>query len=167
MSKTNENLKDAFAGESKANRLYVAFANKAEEEGFTQVAKLFRAVAEAETVHALNHLRIMGEYKSTAENLNHAVEGEIFEFTKMYPEYLTVAKREGERRAAWSFDVANKVEEIHAGLFSKAVEVLRSNRDLAEVDYYVCGICGNTVEDMAPEKCPICEAPKTKFLKVD
>ena len=167
MSKTNENLKDAFAGESKANRLYVAFAHKAEEEGFTQVAKLFRAVAEAETVHALNHLRIMGEYKSTAENLNHAVEGETFEFTKMYPEYLTVAKREGERQAAWSFDVANKVEEIHAGLFSKAVEVLKSNMDLAEVDYYVCGICGNTVEDMSPEKCPICEAPKTKFLKVD
>lgn len=166
MSRTSENLKDAFSGESQANRRYIAFARKAEEEGLPQIAKLFRAAAEAETVHALNHLRIMKEIKSTAENLDTAIKGETFEFTEMYPEYLSIAREEGERQAAWSFDVANKVEEIHASLFSKAVEVLRSNKDLDEVGYHVCGVCGNTIEGMAPEECPICGASKTKFFKV-
>lgn len=166
MGRTIENLKNAFAGESQANRHYLAFARKAEEEGLTQVAKLFRAAAEAETVHALNHLRIMGEIKSTTENLDTAVSGETFEFEKMYPEYLSNAKQEGNRQAAWSFDVANKVEQVHAGLFSKALKALKNNKELAKVDYYVCSVCGNTVEGMAPEKCPICGAPKTKFFKV-
>ena len=166
MGKTIENLKKAFAGESQANRHYLAFARKAKEEGFTQVARLFRAAAEAETVHALNHLRIMGEIKSTTENLEAAVSGETFEFEKMYPEYLKVAKQEGNRQATWSFDVANKVEQIHAGLFSKALEALRRKKELAKVDYYVCSVCGNTVEGIAPEKCPICGASKTKFFKV-
>lgn len=166
MSRTIENLKDAFSGESQANRRYIAFARKAEEEGLPQAAKLFRAAAEAETVHALNHLRIMKEIKSTAENLDTAIKGETFEFTEMYPEYLSIAREEGERQAAWSFDVANKVEEIHASLFSKAVEALQSNKDLDEVGYHVCGVCGNTIEGMAPEECPICGASKTKFFKV-
>ena len=166
MSRTIESLKDAFAGESQANRRYLAFARKAEEEGFMQVAKLFRAAAEAETIHALNHLRVMGEIKSTVENLDAAVSGETFEYRKMYPEYLSIAKQEGNRQAAWSFDVASKVEEIHAGLFSKAVDALRKKKELAKIDYYVCNVCGNTVEGMAPEKCPICGAPKTKFFKV-
>ena len=166
MSKSIENLKKAFAGESQANRRYLAFAQKAEEEGFTQVAKLFRAAAEAETVHALNHLRIMGEIKSTTENLDTAISGETFEFKKMYPEYLNTAKQEVNKQAAWSFDVANKVEQVHAGLFLKAVETLRNNKELEKVDYYVCSICGNTVESMPPEKCPICGAPKSKFFKV-
>jgi len=165
MSKTTENLKDAFAGESQANRRYLAFAQKAEEEGLSQVAKLFRAAAEAETVHALNHLRILGDVKSTAENLDAAISGETFEFKTMYPEYLSTAKQEGNRQAVWSFDVANKVEQVHAGLFSKAVEALKSKKELAKVDYYICSICGNTVENSAPEKCPICGAPKTKFFK--
>ena len=166
MSRTIENLKGAFAGESQANRRYIAYARKAEEEGLPQAAKLFRAAAEAETVHALNHLRIMKEIKSTAENLDTAIKGETFEFTEMYPEYLSIAREEGERQAAWSFDVANKVEEIHASLFSKAVEALQSNKDLDEVGYHVCGVCGNTIEGMAPEECPICGASKTKFFKV-
>jgi len=166
MSRTIESLKSAFAGESQANRRYVAFARKAEEEGFMQVAKLFRAAAEAETIHALNHLRIMGEIKSTAENLDAAVSGETFEYKKMYPEYLSIAKQEGNRQAAWSFDVANKVEEIHAGLFSKAVDALRNKKELEKIDYYVCNVCGNTVEGTAPEKCPICGAPKIRFFKV-
>ena len=165
MSKTTENLKDAFAGESQANRRYLAFAQKAEEEGLSQVAKLFRAAAEAETVHALNHLRILGDVKSTAENLDAAISGETFEFKTMYPEYLSTAKQEGNRQAVWSFDVANKVEQVHAGLFSKAVEALKSKKELAKVDYYICSVCGNTVENSAPEKCPICGAPKTKFFK--
>ncbi len=159
-------MKDAFAGESQANRRYLAFAEKAEKEGLMQVARLFRAAAEAETVHALNHLRIMGEIKSTIENLDVAVSGETFEFKEMYPKYLSIAKQEEKNQAAWSFDVANKVEQVHAGLFSKAVEALRNNKELTKIDYYVCSVCGNTVEGMAPEKCSICGAPKTKFFKI-
>ncbi|UCF45432.1 MAG: rubrerythrin family protein [Candidatus Bathyarchaeota archaeon] len=165
MTKTNENLKAAFAGESQANRRYLAFARKAEEEGFTQVAKLFKAAAEAETVHALNHLRIIGEIKSTVENLNTAVSGETYEFKEMYPEYIEAAKQEGNKQASWSFDVANQVEQIHASLFSKAIEALKNKKALEKVDYYVCGVCGNTVEDSPPDKCPICGAPKAKFFK--
>jgi rubrerythrin len=165
MGKTAENLKAAFAGESEANRRYLAFAQKAEEEGATQAAKLFRAAAAAETVHALNHLRITGEIKSTADNLKAAVSGETFEFKKMYPEYIGAAKQEGNKQAAWSFDVASKVEQVHAGLFQKAINALESKRELAKGDYYVCSVCGNTVEGAPPENCPVCGAPKAKFFK--
>jgi len=166
MDKTMANLKDAFAGESQANRRYLAFAQKAENEGLTQVAKLFRAAAEAETVHALNHLRIVGQIRSTTENLDAAVSGETFEFKQMYPKYLSIAKQERSQQAVWSFNVANKVEQVHARLFSEAIEALRNNKELAKIDYYVCNVCGNTVEDMAPEKCPICGALRMKFFKV-
>jgi rubrerythrin len=165
MAKTDENLKAAFAGESQANRRYLAFARKAEEEGFTQVAKLFKAAAEAETVHALNHLRITGEIKSTLENLDTAVSGETFEFNEMYPGYIDAAKQEGNKQAAWSFDVANQVEQIHAKLYNKAIDALKNRKALEKVDYYVCGVCGNTVEGAPPDKCPICGAPKEKFFK--
>jgi rubrerythrin len=165
MGKTDENLKAAFAGESQANRRYLAFAQKAEEEGATQAAKLFRAAAAAETVHALNHLRITGEIKATIDNLKTAVSGETFEFEKMYPEYISTAKQEGNKQAAWSFDVANKVEKVHAGLFQKAINALENKREMAKVDYYVCGVCGNTVEGTPPENCPICGSPKEKFFK--
>ena len=164
--KSLENLKEAFAGESQANRRYLAFAKKAEDEGNPQIAKLFRAAAEAETVHAMNHARIMGEIKSTAENLAVAVAGETFEFKNMYPEYIEIAKKEGNKLASWTFDVANKVEEIHAGLFSKAADALKSGKKPAQVDYYVCSVCGNTVEGEAPDMCPICGALKAKFNKV-
>jgi len=166
VSKTQDNLKSAFAGESQANRRYIAFARKADEEGFPQIAKLFRAAAEAETVHAINHLRVMGEIKSTKSNLEAAVSGETFEFLRMYPEYLQTAKQEDDKQAAWSFDVANKVEQIHASLYGKAVQAQKDGRDLPSVDYYVCGVCGNTVEGVPPEICPICGAPKNKFSKV-
>ena len=166
MSKTVENLKNAFAGESQANRRYTAFARKAVEEGFPQVAKLFRAAAEAETVHALNHLRTMGEIKSTTANLEAAFAGETFEFQKMYPEYLKVAVQEDNKQAGWSFDVANKVEHIHADLYTKAMQALKGGADLAKTSYYVCGVCGNTVEGAPPEKCPICGAPKNKFSEI-
>ncbi len=166
MPKTDENLKNAFSGESQANRRYTAFARKAEEEGFPQVAKLFRAAAEAETIHALNHLRIMGEIKSTAANLEAAVAGETFEFQEMYPEYLKAAQQEGNRQAAWSFDVANKVEQVHANLYKKAIEELKGKKDLVGRDYYVCSVCGNTAEGYPPEKCPICGALKAKFNKI-
>ena len=165
MTKTDENLKAAFAGESQANRLYLAFAQKAEEEGFTQAAKLFKAAAEAETIHALNHVRITGQVKSTIDNLGTAVSGETFEFKKMYPEYLAIAKQEGNKQATWSFDVAGKVEQVHAKLYQKAIDALKNKKELEKVDYYVCGVCGNTVEGAPPEKCPICGSPKEKFFK--
>ena len=165
MSDVTDGLKNAFAGESEANRRYLAFARKAQEEGLTQVAKLFRAAAGAETVHALNQLRALGEIKSTAENLDTAISGETFEFKKMYPEYISIAKKEKNIQAAWSFDVANKVEEIHASLFSKAIETVKNKKQLTETDYNVCSVCGNTVEGKAPEKCSICGAPKTKILQ--
>jgi len=165
MGKTDENLKAAFAGESQANRLYLAFAQKAEEEGFTQAAKLFKAAAEAETIHALNHVRITGQVKSTIDNLGTAVSGETFEFKKMYPEYLAIAKQEGNKQATWSFDVASKVEQVHAKLYQKALDALKNKKELEKVDYYVCGVCGNTVEGSPPEKCPICGSPREKFFK--
>ncbi|MCC7560477.1 MAG: rubrerythrin family protein [Methanobacterium sp.] len=161
---TIDNLKEAFAGESKANRTYLAFAKKADEEGYPQVAKLFRAAAEAETVHAHNHLLVMGGIGSTEENLKGAIEGEIEEFEAMYPDFIKEAKEVGNDNAVWTFDVANQVEELHAGLYKKALEALGNNE---EVDYYVCGHCGNTVENEAPDVCPICGALKSDFFKVD
>lgn len=160
---TMDNLKNAFAGESQANRKYLAFAKKAEEEGFKQVAKLFRAAAEAETVHAHNHLRTMGGIRSTKENIQEAIGGETHEFTKMYPQMIEDAKKEGNKQALQSFEVANKVEKIHADLYQKALNSLGKNEP---VDYYVCQTCGNTVEKNAPDKCPICSASKTMFAKI-
>ncbi len=165
MTKTDENLKAAFAGESQANRRYLSFAQKAEEEGFTQIAKLFKAAAEAETIHALNHLRITGQIKSTSENLEIAVHGETFEFKEMYPEYIDSAKQDGNKQATWSFDVANQVEQIHAKLFSKAINILKNKKPMEKVDYFVCGVCGNTIEGSPPDRCPICGTPKEKFFK--
>ncbi|MGQ9569245.1 MAG: rubrerythrin family protein [Thermodesulfovibrionales bacterium] len=164
MSKTEKDLKDAFAGESQANRKYLAFAKKAEQEGYKQVAKLFRAGAEAETVHAHNHLRILGEIKSTKENLQTAIKGETYEFEKMYPEMIEDAKTEGEKSALQSFQYAYEVEKIHAELYKKALENLGKN---PEIDYYVCQVCGNTVEGDPPDKCPICGALKKMFKKID
>jgi rubrerythrin len=166
MDKTSENLKNAFAGESQANRRYLAFAQKADEEGHPLVARLFRAAAEAETVHAMNHVRVMGEVKSTAENLDAAIVGETFEFKQMYPEYLKTARDAKNNQAAWSFNVANQVEQIHADLFTKASKMLRTGKELPKAEYYVCSVCGNTVENEPPEKCPVCGNPKSKFFRV-
>jgi len=165
MPKTDENLKAAFAGESQANRLYLAFAKKAEEEGYTQAAKLFKAAAEAETVHALNHVQITGQVKTTLDNLGTAISGENYEFKKMYPEFLAEAKKEDAKQASWSFDVAGKVEQVHAKLFQKAIDAMKNKKELEKVDYYVCSVCGNTVEGSAPEKCPICGSPREKYFK--
>ncbi|HLB25283.1 MAG TPA: rubrerythrin family protein [Nitrospirota bacterium] len=157
---TMDNLAAAFAGESQANRKYLAFAKKADEEGYPQVAKLFRAAAAAETVHAHNHLGIMEGIGGTADNLKAAVSGETFEFTKMYPGFITQAEADGHKKAKWSFDVANKVEEIHAGLFR---DILSAMPREAGPDFYVCAVCGNTVLGQAPERCPICGAAKEMF----
>jgi rubrerythrin len=166
MSRTEKNLKAAFAGESQANRRYLAFAKKADEDGYPQIAKLFRAAAEAETVHAHNHFRILGGVKSTAENVQEAISGETYEFTKMYPEFLDVAAEEEENQASWSFNIANQVEEVHANLYRGAAASLKSKKDLDKVDYYVCSVCGNTVENQPPTKCPICNASASAFKKV-
>lgn len=167
MAKTDENLKAAFAGESQANRTYLAFAKVAEKEGFPQVAKLFKAAAEAETIHALNHLRVMGKAKTTAENLNAAVSGETYEFTKMYPEFIEEAKKEGNKAALQSFDNANKVEQVHADLYKKALESVNTKKDMVKADIYVCPICGDTFVGDIPDKCPVCGAPKASFKKIE
>lgn len=164
MSKTMNDLAEAFAGESQANRKYLAFAKKAEAEGFPQVAKLFRAAAEAETVHAHAHLREMGGIKSTKENLAEAIGGETHEFVSMYPGMIEDAKAEGNQGALRSFMYANEVEKIHADLYTKALAALGKN---ADVEYYVCQVCGNTVENEAPDECPICKAKKQAFKKID
>jgi rubrerythrin len=164
MSKTENNLKDAFAGESQANRKYLAFAKKAEEEGYKQAARLFRAAAEAETVHAHNHLRELKGIKSTKENLAEAISGETHEFTEMYPVMIEEAKSEGNDGAVRSFHIANEVEKIHAALYKKALETLGSN---VETEYYICKVCGCTVEGEAPDVCPVCGAKKIAFYKID
>ncbi len=164
MSKVEKDLQEAFAGESQANRKYLAFAKKAEEEGYKQVAKLFRAAAEAETIHAHNHLRELGGIRSTKENLKEAINGESYEFQNMYPQMIANAKEEGNDGALRSFNFANEVEKIHAELYKKALENLGKNED---VDYYVCQVCGNTVEGSAPDTCPICGAKKEMFKKID
>ena len=162
-TKTDQNLQEAFAGESQANRKYLAFAKKAEEEGHPQVAKLFRAAAEAETVHAHNHLRVMNGIRSTKENLEQAIGGETHEFKSMYPEMMEAAKSEKNNQAFQTFHFANAVEKLHAALYTKALETLGKNEAL---DYYVCPVCGNTVETSPPEKCPICGVPGKSFIKI-
>jgi len=164
---TKDNLQEAFAGESQANRKYLFFAEKADESGNKQIARLFRAAAEAETVHARNHLRVLGELKSDRENLEAAVGGENYEFTEMYPDFIEQANKENNQAAANSFDLANKVEQIHHGLFREALSKLESGKSFKDAPYYVCQVCGNTVEGDAPERCPVCGAPRSKFKKVE
>jgi len=167
MSSTSANLESAFAGESQANRKYTFFAEKAEEEGYKQVARLFRAAAEAETVHARNHLRVMKGIGSTKDNLVAAIGGENHEFTEMYPGFIKQAEAEGEEKARDSFDLANKVEKIHHGLYQAALDMLEKGQGMDEKPFYVCQYCGNTVEGEAPEKCPVCGAPKRMFKLID
>ena len=163
---TEKNLEDAFAGESQANRKYLAFAKKAGEEGFPHVAKLFRAAAAAETVHAHAHLRALGGIKSTAENLQAAIDGEGFEFREMYPPYLTDAREEGNKQAEISFKNALTVEEVHYNLYNEALEAVKNGEDLEDRKIFICEICGHTVYDEAPEICPVCGAPKSKFTEI-
>lgn len=165
MSKTEENLREAFAGESQANRKYLAFAKQADKEGYPQAAKLFRAAAEAETIHAHAHLRVLGEIKGTAENLKAAINGETHEFKEMYPEMIETAKAEGNKAAERSFTYANAVEEVHARLYQNALQSLDNPPDVA--CYYVCSVCGYTHENEAPDTCPVCGAKSKAFMRVD
>jgi rubrerythrin len=163
---TSENLQEAFAGESQANRQYLAFAMKADEEGYPQVARLFRAAADAETVHAHAHLRVLGRIRDTAANLEAAVVGEGHEYKEMYPKFLAEAESEGNKPAQFSIKNALAVERIHHGLYQEALEAVKGGKDLPESRIWVCQVCGNTVAGEPPEKCPICGAPREKFKDV-
>lgn len=164
MTKTQKNLEEAFAGESQANRRYLGYARQAEKEGYPQVARLFRAVAEAETVHALTHLKHLNGVKSTRENLEEAIAGETHEFNKMYPRMIQEAAEEGKSAVKRSFEFANAVEEIHAGLYQ---EILDNMDNLPDTDYHVCSVCGYTVAGEPPGKCPVCNAAGKAFFRVD
>ncbi|HTY82123.1 MAG TPA: rubrerythrin family protein [Dehalococcoidales bacterium] len=166
MVDTVENLKAAFAGESQANRKYLFFSEKADASGNKQLARLFRAAATAETVHAQNHLKVLGEIKSDKENLQAAINGENYEFTEMYPGFIKQAESESNPAAVKTFNHANQVEQIHHKLFQSALKDVEAGKKLKETVYYVCPVCGNTVEGSAPDKCPICWTPGDRFMKI-
>lgn len=161
MSKTMENLKNAFAGESQANRKYLAFAQKAEQDNKPFAARVFRAAAEAETLHAHSHLRAMKGIGSTEENLKEAIGGETYEFTEMYPPMIQDAEAEGEKAAARGMTLANEAEKVHAEMFKKA---LADPAKAAKV--FVCMVCGHLAEDHAPDACPICGAKGSTYKEI-
>lgn len=163
---TIDNLKAAFAGESQANRKYLAFAKKAETDGLPTIAKLFRATAEAETVHAHAHLRVMGGIGDTKKNLAEAIAGEGHEFQSMYPGFVAEAEKEGNKPALISFKAAMAVEQIHHGLYTEALKAAQAGKDLPAQAVFVCQVCGNTVLGAAQDKCSVCQAPKAKFVEV-
>jgi rubrerythrin len=164
MPTTPQNLATAFAGESQANRKYLAFARQADKEGLPQIARLFRAAAEAETLHALAHLANMGGVGSTLQNLEAAVAGETYEFTEMYPPMVEQARAEGHKSKVM-LDFANRAEKVHAGLFSQALAAMKAGQDLSQMEVYLCPVCGD-LEFGVPEKCPICGAPGARFQKI-
>jgi rubrerythrin len=163
---TQDNLQAAFAGESQANRKYLAFAAKADAERHPQIAKLFRAVAAAETVHAHTHLRVLKGVKDTAANLQAAIDGEACEFQQMYPKFLQEAETEGDKGAVVSFKNALAVEKVHHQLYQEAMQSFKSGKDLPEAAMFVCGVCGHTVAGQAPDRCPVCGAKKELFSEV-
>ncbi len=183
-TKTDGNLKAAFAGESQANRRYLLFADKASQEGQPQIARLFRGAAASETVHARRHSEAMHEtsriaaetpasggqpinVQSTKENLTEAIKGEHYEFTKMYPSFVKQAEEDDNVRAQMSFNRANAVEQIHHGVFESALKALEAKQPLKDESYFVCQVCGNTVAGEAPEKCPICGALHSRSTKAE
>lgn len=165
MQKTMDDLKAAFAGESQANRRYTAFARKADEEGYKQVARLFRAIAAGETVHALSHFKVMDGIQSTRENLKTAIAGEHYEVVTMYPDFMKDAQAEENKAANSSFDRAWNTEKVHEQLYTEALAALDSPQ--GEVfDYYVCPVCGFIHARNAPERCPNCQTIGTRFEKM-
>ena len=165
MSESEESLKEAFAGESQANRRYLAFAVKADQEGYPQVALFFRAAAEAETVHAHNHLRALKGIRSTKENLEEAISGETHEFKSMYPGMIEAAKTEGNKEAERSFNYANEAEKIHAQLYRKLLDTLGTSQE--SYPYYVCPVCGHTTEKAPPDVCPVCGVKGKMFKRIE
>jgi rubrerythrin len=167
MTNTNDNLHAAFAGESQASRKYLYFAEKADKEGQPQIAKLFRAASEAETVHARNHLNAMNGIGPVQENLKTAIEGEHYEFAQMYPGFIDQAKTEQNGKAEQTFNWANQVEKVHHALYQQALKDLEAGKKKEVKPFNVCQRCGYTVEGEAPDKCPVCGALKTMFKKID
>ncbi len=165
MSKTSKNLEDAFAGESQASRKYTAFAKKADQEGYAQIARLFRAAAEAESIHAQNHLKALGGVKSTLENLKTAIAGENYEVVTMYPPMIKDAEAEGDKKARTSLNWAYEVEKVHEALYRYALEHMDPNTPVQE--FYVCPICGYTHAGKFEGNCPVCNTPAEKFIKVE
>ena len=165
MATTESNLKTAFAGESQANRKYLAFAKKAEQEGFSNVARLFRTAAEAETIHALGHLAAMGGIGATLDNVRAAMAGETYEYSEMYPPMLEQATTDN-HRAGRMFSYALKAEAVHAKLYQMALEALQQGHDLSGVEFYLCPVCGNIEIGKAPEACPICGTKGERFIKM-
>lgn len=163
--KTNDNLMAAFAGESQANRKYLAFSQKAEKEGYKNIARLFKAIAEAETIHALKHLEVAGKVGSTLENLQEAMEGEHYEFTTMYPDFIEQAKEDNQDKALKSFEFANEAEKVHGKTYEELKALVESGKDMEEKDIHLCPICGWVGVGEAPERCPICNAAAKVFQK--
>ncbi|MBS0649479.1 MAG: rubrerythrin family protein [Verrucomicrobia bacterium] len=164
---TTKNLLYAFAGECQANRKYLAFAKVADQEGYPGVARLWRAAAAAEAIHARNHLDVLGLVKSTEGNLQGAVEGEQDEFTTMYPKFIKTAEEAGRKDAAQSMQWAFKVEQLHYNMFLADLDELKKGENPADSNYWVCRVCGNTVPDAPPEQCDICGSPQSNFFKID
>lgn len=160
---TEDNLKAAFAGESQAHMRYLAFADKAEKEGFANVARLFRAISFAEQAHATSHLRTLGGIGSTVENLGEAIGGETYEVEEMYPSFIAVAEQQAEKSALRSMNYALEAEKIHAAMYQQARQAVQAGQDVALGTIYICEVCGYTVEGQVPDRCPICNAPKEKF----
>ena len=167
MTKTDDNLANAFAGESQANRKYTAFSRQAEKDGMKNIAKLFRGVAEAETVHALAHFKAMGGIKTTLEHLKEAHGGEDYEIESMYPPMVEEAEADGHKAAKRSFEFALAVEKLHRELYDEAIKAVENGEDLPDSDVYVCDICGHTVRGEAPDQCPTCKAKKEHFMKIE
>ena len=167
MGNTIENLQAAFAGESQASRKYLYFAEQADREGQPQIAKLFRAASEAETVHARKHLKVLNGIGTTDANLKAAISGEYHEMTEMYPDFIAKAKAEKNSTAEAAFNLANQVERVHHGLYHQALADLQAGKKLTAKAYYVCQVCGHTAEGEPPEKCPVCGAIRAMYKKID
>jgi rubrerythrin len=165
MADNIENLKTAFAGESQANRKYLAFAKQAQKDGYPVIARLFRATAEAETIHALGHLKALEMIKTTEDNLEAAIGGETYEFTQMYPPMWSLAE-ETKHKARIMFKYAMEVEKVHAGLYEKALAAVRSGNDLGEVEIYLCPVCGHLELGKPGVKCPVCNSVADKYERI-
>jgi len=164
MPATLDNLKEAFAGESQANQKYRAFAKKAEQDGLLNIARLFRATAEAERIHAEGHLKSLDGVGSTAENLQTAIDGETYEFTTMYPPMLAQAEAD-DHKAKRMFGYAVQAEAVHARLYKMALEAAKAGKDL-DVEFYLCPVCGYIEIGKPTEPCPICKTRPEKFVQI-
>lgn len=163
MSKTIDDLKTAFAGESQAFQKYTAYSKKAAAQGYANIAKLFEATAQAELIHASGHLKALDHIQDTLENLQDAINGETYEFTEMYPPMLKTAEAEN-HKAKMMFGFAVAAEEVHAQLYTKALEAVREGKDLETSDFYLCPVCGYIELGTRPEQCPICHVKGEKFV---